>query len=755
MDLYLLLVTVASTMFTLLCSKIFSIVYAKDNDVKMIEDVATEVANKLFNSTPSRDFEEFIGMEAHMEKISPVLRTDLDEVRMIGIWGPAGIGKTTIARCLFNQLSDTFQYSVFMMNVKAMYTPPSPEDGFERLVREVTRLAGRLPLGLRVMGSYFRGMLKEEWENALPGLRMCLDGEIESILMFEHLSKRFTDVRQRLNVLAEKSVISLESERVSMHDLLVQLGRDIVRKQSTEPGQRQFLVDNREICEVLADDAAGSRSVIGILFRGDEIYMSERAFEGMSNLQFLRLNVGPDGGGEAFHLFGGPSYLSRKLRLLDWSYFPMTCLHCIPNPELFVELIMYGSKLEKLWDGTKPLRNLKWVDLSDSKNLKDVSSLSTATSLQELDLTGCSSLVELPSSTGNAIHHKKLHLGECSSLVELPSSIGMPFISKRLVELPSCFGNIRNLEELDLSDCSSLVGVPSSIGNTTNLKRLKFSRCSSLVELPASIGNLHKLYSLILKECCKLEVLPVNITDCSLMKSSPEISINIKSMYLSLLMSNTEVQESSPWIKRISRLRQLVVKGCKELLSLLQLPSSLSELDAEDCEGMETLDFSFFNQKIALNFANCFKLNKEARDVIIQTSTNYITMLPGKEMPNYFNYQANGGSLLIKLNERPFPSPMICKACILLVSKDEVEAAKGQRVYVHHRIKQNSLDVPCNRSELVLFRPLTEHLYIFELEADVTSDELCFEFEVEHDEFWVDSDEWMIKECGVHYINTS
>ncbi|CAF2151373.1 unnamed protein product [Brassica napus] len=611
-----------------------------DNDVKMIEDVATEVANKLFNSTPSRDFEEFIGMEAHMEKISPVLRTDLDEVRMIGIWGPAGIGKTTIARCLFNQLSDTFQYSVFMMNVKAMYTPPVCSDDYNVKLHLQQKLLSQLinekeedfkisHLGvarerlsdkkvLVVLDNVDRlvqleAMAKEtRWFDVLY---VCF----WSKKVVEHLSKRFTDVRQRLNVLAEKSVISLESERVSMHDLLVQLGRDIVRKQSTEPGQRQFLVDNREICEVLADDAAGSRSVIGILFRGDEIYMSERAFEGMSNLQFLRLNVGPDGGGEAFHLFGGPSYLSRKLRLLDWSYFPMTCLHCIPNPELFVELIMYGSKLEKLWDGTKPLRNLKWVDLSDSKNLKDVSSLSTATSLQELDLTGCSSLVELPSSTGNAIHHKKLHLGECSSLldltgcsslVKLPSSIGnatnLEFLSLRscsgLVELPSCFGNIRNLEELDLSDCSSLVGVPSSIGNTTNLKRLKFSRCSSLVELPASIGNLHKLYSLILKECCKLEVLPVNITDCSLMKSSPEISINIKSMYLSgtankqvpssirlwprldelsciydvhchttrtsrsLLMSNTEVQESSPWIKRISRLRQLVVKGCKELL---------------------------------------------------------------------------------------------------------------------------------------------------------------------------------------------
>ncbi|CAN6922397.1 unnamed protein product [Brassica oleracea] len=897
-----------------------------DNEAKMIEDVAIDVANKLFNSTPPRDLDEFIGMEAHMNKISRVLRTDLDEVRMIGIWGPAGIGKTTIARCLFNQLSHSFQYSVFMMNVKAMYTPPicsddhnvklhlqqkllsqllnqkedleishlgvaqerlkdkkvlvvldnvdqlvqleamaketgwfghgsrilittqdrkilkahgitdiyhvdfpsdceaiqmfcmyafgkkSPEDGFEKLVSEVTGLVGKLPLGLRVMGSHFRGMSKQEWENELPELWRCLDGEIESILMFgynalshenkdlflhiacffhfermekvvEHLSTRFSNMRQRLNVLADKSLISLKTELVIMHNLLVQLGRDIVRKQSSEPGQRQFLVDKRETCEVLADDAAGSRSVIGIMFRGNKINVSERAFEGMSNLQFLRLGPEIDGGGDAFHLYGGPSYLSRKLRLLKWRFFPMTCLNCIPNPELLVELSMHGSKLERLWERTKPLSNLKWVDLAHSKNLKDVSSLSTATSLQELNLRGCSSLLELPSSIGNATNLQFLSLSSCSSLVELPSSIG---------------NAIRNLKELDFSRCSSLVGVPSSIGNATNLKRLDFRRCSSLVELPASIGNLQKLDSLILRECCKLEALPVNInlkflttldlTDCSLMQSFPEISTNIKYMYLTgtaikqvpssislwprlidlhmsysenlkefphvldtmtvLVMSNTEIQEISPWIKRISRLRRLVLTGCKKLLSLPQLPSSLSQLDAEDCESLERLDCSFLNQKIDLKFANCFKLNKEARDVIIKSSTNKVTILPGKEMPNYFNYQANGGSLVMKLNERPSPSSKIWKACILLVSKDEVEAGIGQTVRVHHGIKQNSLDVPCRPSLHILFPPLTEHMYIFELEADVTSDELCFEFRV-------NEKEWMIKECGVHYLNTS
>ncbi|CDY21141.1 BnaA01g33720D [Brassica napus] len=404
-----------------------------------------------------------------------------------------------------------------------------------------------------------------------------------------------------------------------MHDLLVQLGRDIVRKQSSEPGQRRFLVDERETCEVLADDAAGSGNVIGIMFSGGDVNVSERAFEGMSNLQFLRLEVER-----------AASYLSRKLRLLEWKYFPMTCLDCIPNPELLVELIMHDSELEKMWEGTKPLSNLKWVDLRYSENLKDVSSLSTATSLEELSLSGCSSLVELPSSIGNAIHLKMLDLSGCSSLVELPSSIGNAIHLKKLdlsgclylskcsslVKLPSSIGNaIRNFEELDFSDCSSLVGVPSSIGNATNLKRLDFSRCSSLVELPASIGNLHKLETLILEECRKLEALPVNInlkslttldlTDCSLMKSFPEISTDIEYMYL----AGTAIKEVPSSISLWPRLHVLH----------MSYNENLKEFGHE--QHRNTRDFSLDQEKLS-SFWSCSQ--RMQRAFVTPTASKFI-----------------------------------------------------------------------------------------------------------------------------------
>lgn len=92
----------------------------------------------------------------------------------------------------------------------------------------------------------------------------------------------------------------------------------------------------------------------------------------------------------------------------------------------------------------------------------------------------------------------------------------------------------------------------------------------------------------------------------------------------------------------------------------------------------------------------------------------------------------------MKLKERPFCSTLIFKVCIILVNKknDNVEAGNGERVSVHCGImdKKHRLNI----------LPLTEHLYIFEIESSVTSNEIFFEIVIS-------SDKWAIKECGVHY----
>lgn len=65
----------------------------------MIEKIANDVSDKL-NATPSNDFDGMVELEAHLEKLKSLLHLEKDGAMIVGISGPAGIGKTTIVRAL-------------------------------------------------------------------------------------------------------------------------------------------------------------------------------------------------------------------------------------------------------------------------------------------------------------------------------------------------------------------------------------------------------------------------------------------------------------------------------------------------------------------------------------------------------------------------------------------------------------------------------------------------------------------------------
>jgi Leucine-rich repeat (LRR) protein len=526
----------------------------------------------------------------------------------------------------------------------------------------------------------------------------------------KELLGKFLDVKQGLHVLAQKSLISFYGETIRMHTLLEQFGRETSCKQFVHHGYRkhQLLVGERDICEVLDDDTRDNRRFIGInldLRKNEkELKISEKTLERMHDFQFVRINdVFTHKERQKllhFKIIHQPErvqlaledliYHSPRIRSLKWFGYQNICLPSTFNPEFLVELDMSSSKLRKLWEGTKQLRNLKWMDLSDSEDLKELPNLSTATNLEELKLRRCSSLVELPSSIEKLTSLQILDLHSCSSLVELPS-----------------FGNATKLEKLDLENCSSLVKLPPSI-NANNLQELSLRNCSRVVELPA-IENATNLRELKLQNCSSLIELPLS------------------------------------WVKRMSRLRVLTLNNCNNLVSLPQLPDSLDYIYADNCKSLERLDCCFNNPEISLYFPNCFKLNQEARDLIMHTSTSRFAMLPGTQVPACFIHRATSGDYLkIKLKESPFPTTLRFKACIMLVKVNE-EMSYDQRsmsvdivISVHQAIK-----VQCTPSYHHIYPVLTEHIYTFELEVEeVTSTELVFEFISFRSN-------WKIGECGI------
>ncbi|CAF1888649.1 unnamed protein product, partial [Brassica napus] len=119
---------------------------------------------------------------------------------------------------------------------------------------------------------------------------------------------------------------------------------DLINKRSC---QETFLWDTTEIADVLYENP-GTGKVLGIFLdtsEGGEIQMSKSCFDGMNNLQFLKIS--PDN----LCIPEGLNCLPYKLRLIHWNNCPLTFWPSKFSAKFLVELIMQRSKLEKLWEG--------------------------------------------------------------------------------------------------------------------------------------------------------------------------------------------------------------------------------------------------------------------------------------------------------------------------------------------------------------------------------------------------------------------
>ncbi|GKD45720.1 Toll/interleukin-1 receptor domain-containing protein [Tanacetum coccineum] len=74
-------------------------------------------------STLSNADEKLVGMETRIRDVLSSLEIGTQDVRMIGIKGMGGGGKTTLARAVYDQISNHFEGKSFVDNVREVSKP--------------------------------------------------------------------------------------------------------------------------------------------------------------------------------------------------------------------------------------------------------------------------------------------------------------------------------------------------------------------------------------------------------------------------------------------------------------------------------------------------------------------------------------------------------------------------------------------------------------------------------------------------------
>ncbi|XP_075657647.1 disease resistance protein Roq1-like [Castanea sativa] len=505
-----------------------------------------------------------------------------------------------------------------------------PKEGYWELADQFIHYGEGLPLVLKIMGADLCGRPKCEWKSALDQYKEIPNKEIQKKLkrsydglgeteqdifldtacFFKGLDKDYVvDILEGCNLypvygiqkLIDKCLIIVDQfNKLMMHGLIQQMGREIVRQESPKNlKKRSRIWCYEDAVSVLIEDE-GSDEIQGIMLCSPEPIKKQFkiGFSKMKNLRLLIVRNVP--------IYGDFEYLPNALSLLDWSEYPSSFLPSSFCPQKIVALKMPQSniRLDKLLKSLQS-KTLKYMDFRSCEYVTKLLDLSMSTpNLKELVLCDCNNLVEVHQFVGRLDKLVVWDLKGCSELQLLPDCLMMKSLEyfnvlycSKLKKFPNIHPEMKSLKYLEMGETS--IGVlPPSFGNLTRLKTILFGSYDHLLHLPRSIYELQHLSDLGLygtvifpKDFRYIFPSLIKLT-LSFFEIRSEVDFILTSCCTRTLkylyIYNSNVVTLPERIIDFTRLHTLHIEGCELLQNIPSLPQSITKVHALNCLSLDS-----------------------------------------------------------------------------------------------------------------------------------------------------------------------
>ncbi|XP_075637669.1 TMV resistance protein N-like [Castanea sativa] len=573
------------------------------------------------------------------------------------------------------------------------------KQGYSNLAEHIISSANGLPLALKIVGSDLYDKSIDEWacasekykkiphEKILDKLKISYYGlgeEEKDIFLdiacfFRGFNKdKVVDILDACKLfpnlgirkLIDKCLITVDTWGIlCMHDLLQQMGREIVQQESKELENRSRIWCHEDAYKLLMENM-GSNKIRGLMWYSHKPRKVKLQANAFKNLKFLLVgNV---------QISKGLKYLPNELRLLQWPEYDFP-LPLEFDPHNLVELTMpnSGIRLEKLFKQDRSFEALKNINLSWCKVITKLPSLLCAPNLKNLDIHGCENLIEVHESDGHLDELETWNLRSCKKLEILPSRLQLRSLKLlnlthcgRLEKFPDIHPEMKYLQDL----CMKKSGIrewPSSLTHLTEgLKTLALSNIENLRNFLHSPNELQLLEEIDIPTAnsfdgfsgygfLSLTKLCLNSYDGDITELDFQYFPQLKRLFI----SNSNMISIPQSISGLARLEAIDIKNCKQLREIPTLPESIREVNVRKCPPLDPQSSS----RLLIQFGEILgilpnRVHEGARSNISmdpfhdsESESEYeyefeipcFLHLPGTEIPKClkFNHQSFGNSI--------------------------------------------------------------------------------------------------------------